>query len=131
MPDPTQGGPVAGENRAALDRQVSCDPLEVAREQAAHGEAEGRLARAAFPDDADDGSRFDLQIDAVESTDRPVAGGIFQFEIVDVQERIHVRSRPRKGSTRSRSPSPVRFTAAMERARVRPAEITIQGAISM
>src|SRR6202044_1349155 len=91
-------------------------------EKADDGEAGQRFAGPRFADDAENLARRDVERDAVERRERPLAGGEFDPEIANRKQRPGHFS---LGLSASRNQSPSRFTASTRAASVRLGKATI------
>src|SRR5713226_6121199 len=104
------------------------DAAGLGRDQAQDGKRRHRLAAARFAYDAQGLAARQLERHAVDRAHHAVQRVELGVEISDFQDRVHSRLANR-GSRRSRSPSPKRFTASTVMARNVPGIRIVQGAI--
>jgi len=99
----------AGDPARRIEQADDCEPGE-------------RFARAGLADDAENLARRDVERDAVERHQRPLAGGEFDPEIANRKQRPGHFS---LGLSASRNQSPSKFTASTRAASVRLGKATI------
>src|SRR5713226_8281518 len=104
------------------------DAAGLGRDQAQDGQRRHRLAATRFAHDAQGFAAIKLERHAIDRAHDAVQCVELRMEIANFQDRVHSRLASR-GSSRSRSPSPKRFTANTVMARNVPGIRIVQGAI--
>src|SRR5277367_361048 len=108
------------------------DAAGLGRDQAQDAERRHRLAAAGFAHDAQGLAARELERHAVDRAHDAVQRVELRVQVADFEDRVHSRRHSllaSRGSSRSRSPSPKRFTASTVMARNVPGIRIVQGAI--
>src|SRR5258708_5900719 len=85
------------------------------RKDAEDGANDGRLAASRLANNSENGAALQREIDMIEDAGRPLVGPDGQTQVADFEDRVGRRrawghrDRRRRGSTRSRRPSPSRL----------------------
>ena len=124
------GTVVEPEDRLPEDRHVAAGPFGAGGKDPADRGSKGALARAALADDTDDLTGLHHEVGAVQRTDRAGASDIVDRQATHFEcDVVHVRLRAARGSRRSRSPSPRRFTDRIASASTPPGINVTHGAM--